>query len=98
MDIPHLCVGHCVTPKKGDTGTAKDGSALEQEIGRIMRPDPKNPNKKAVWYDYVDDKVGIFKQQYYTRRKVYKRLGISVPSKKKTERDIVDDFFKSQLF
>lgn len=98
LDIPHLCVGHCVTPKKGDTGNAKDGTALEQEIGRIMRPDPKNPNKKAVWYDYVDDKVGIFRQQYYTRRKVYKRLGISVPSKKKTERDIIDDFFKSQLF
>lgn len=98
LDIPHLSVGHCVTPKKGDTANEKSGAALEQEIGRIMRPDPKNPDKKAVWYDYVDDKVGIFKQQYYTRRKVYKRLGITVPSKKATERDTIDDFFKRQIF
>ena len=98
LDFPHLCVGHCVTPKKGDTGNAKSGAALEQEIGRIMRPDPQNPDKKAIWYDYVDDKVGIFKQQYYSRRKVYKRLGITVPVKGKSERDIIDDFFKSQIF
>lgn len=98
LDIPHLCVGHCVTPKKGDTGNEKSGAALEQEIGRIMRPDPKNPDKKAVWYDYVDDKVGIFKQQYYTRRKVYKRLGISVPKKQSAERDIIDSFLSGRVF
>lgn len=98
LDIPHLCVGHCVTPKKGDTGNEKDGTALEQEIGRIMRPDPKNPDKKAVWYDYVDDKVGIFKQQYYTRRKVYKRLGIAVPKKQSAERDIIDSFLSGRVF
>lgn len=98
LDIPHLSVGHSVTPKKGDTGNERNGAGLEQEIGRIMRPDPQNSDKKAFWYDYVDDKVGIFRQQYYTRRKVYKRLGIALPRKPKTERDVIDDFLNKQIF
>ncbi len=96
LDFPHLCVGHCVTPKKGDTADKKDGAALEQEIGRIMRVDPQNTDKKAVWYDYVDDRVGIFKQQYYTRRKTYKRIGITIPKKKSTECDIIDSFLSGR--
>lgn len=99
LDIPHLCVGHCVTPKKGDDANSKTGTALEQEIGRIMRPDPDNPDKVAVWYDYVDANVGVFKQQYYSRRRVYKRLGIPLPSKPKdTERDIIDSFLGNMKF
>lgn len=96
LDIPHLAVGHSVTPKKGDDHNSTTGAALEQEIGRIMRPDPGNPDKKAIWYDYVDANVGVFKQQYHSRRRVYKRLGITLPSKpKNTERDIIDDFLGS---
>lgn len=99
LDIPHLCVGHMVTPKKGDEGDSKTGAALEQEIGRIMRPDPQSPDKRAIWYDYVDANVGVFKQQYYSRRKVYKRLGIPLPSKpKNTERDIIDNFLGNLKF
>ena len=99
LDIPHLCVGHSVTPKRGDDANSKTGAALEQEIGRIMRPDPRNPEKSAVWYDYVDANVGVFKQQYYSRRNVYKRLGITLPSKPKdTERDIIDSFLGSMNF
>lgn len=99
LDIPHLCVGHSVTPKKGDDANSKTGAALEQEIGRIMRPDPQNPDKSAVWYDYVDANVGVFKQQYYSRRRVYKRLGIPLPSKPKdTERDIIDNFLGNIKF
>lgn len=99
LDIPHLCVGHSVTPKKGDDANSKTGAALEQEIGRIMRPDPQSPDKRAVWYDYVDINVGVFKQQYYSRRKVYKRLGIPLPSKPKdTERDIIDNFLGNLKF
>lgn len=99
LDFPHLCVGHCVTPKKGDDANSKTGAALEQEIGRIMRPDPDSPDKVAVWYDYVDANVGIFKQQYYSRRRVYKRLGIPLPSKPKdTERDIIDSFLGNMKF
>jgi len=94
LDIPHLAVGHMATPKRGDTGNSRNGAAVEQEIGRIMRPDPKNPNKRAIWYDYVDYEVGVFQSQYYSRRKVYKRLGLIVPKKpaRDVERDLIDSF------
>lgn len=95
LDIPGLCVGHTVTPKRGDTG-GDTGLNLEQEIGRIMRPDPNNPDKKAVWFDYVDASVGILKAQYYSRRKVYKRLGIKLPSKpKNADKDVIDGLLDS---
>lgn len=91
LDIPRLAVGHTVTPKRGDTGNSKTGLNLEQEIGRIMRPDPSNPDKKAIWYDYVDANVGVLKGQYYSRRKVYKRLGINLPSKPKDAgKDVIE--------
>jgi superfamily II DNA or RNA helicase len=99
LDIPHLAVGHSVTPKKGDVYGSKAGIGVEQEIGRIMRPDPRNPNKSAIWYDYVDANVGVFKAQYYSRRRVYKRLGITLPAKPKdTERDIIDNFLGNIKF
>src|SRR5690625_3911051 len=37
LDMPHLTTGHMIMPKRGDTGKNKDGGAVEQEIGRIMR-------------------------------------------------------------
>jgi superfamily II DNA or RNA helicase len=95
LDMPHLTVGHMAMPKRGDRKGDASGSAVEQEIGRIMRPDPKNPSKKAVWYDYIDYNVGVFKDQYYSRRKVYTRLGIKVPKKPRTERDEILDFLGS---
>lgn len=96
LDIPGLCVGHTVTPKRGDTGNSSTGLNLEQEIGRIMRTDPNNPDKKAVWYDYVDASVGILKGQYYSRRKVYKRLGIKLSSKPKNAgTDVIDSLLDS---
>jgi superfamily II DNA or RNA helicase len=97
LDMPHLNVGHMAMPKRGDTGNARDGAALEQEIGRIMRADPSNPNKRATWYDYVDYNVGIFKDQYYSRRKVYKRLGLKVPPKPRDEQDEIMSFMNSGL-
>lgn len=96
LDIPSLSVGHTVTPKRGDTGNSKTGLNLEQEIGRIMRPDPHNPDKRAVWFDYVDASVGVLKAQYYSRRKVYKRLGIKLPSKpKNADKDVIDGLLDS---
>lgn len=96
LDIPSLCVGHTVTPKRGDTGNSNTGLNLEQEIGRIMRPDSKNPDKKAVWYDYVDASVGVLKAQYYSRRKVYKRLGIKLPIKPKdVGKDVLEGLLDS---
>ncbi len=88
LDLPSLCVGHTVTPKRGDSDGNDTGLNLEQEIGRIMRPDPQRPDKKAIWFDYVDDSCGFFKSQYYSRRSVYKRLGI--PLKARPKRNVAD--------
>lgn len=99
LDLPHLNVEHMVTPKRGDAAGTRNGASVEQEIGRIMRPDPKNPNKKAVLYDYVDFEVGVFQDQYYSRRKVYTRLGLQLPRKKKNKAMEVEDFLaNTQLF
>lgn len=92
LDLPHLNIGHLVTPKKGDVGQRADGSSVEQYLGRIQRPDTKNPNKKPIWFDYVDNKVGVFYSQYLSRRKVYKRLELTVPKAPKTKIDEIDDF------
>lgn len=97
LDLPTLCVGHTVTPKRGDTG-GDTGLNLEQEIGRIMRPDPNYPDKKAVWYDYVDDSCGFFKSQYYSRRRVYKRLGIALKARpKRTVSQVIPSVYQDLL-
>ena len=100
LDFAHLTVGHMATPKKGDGQDRKDGSAVEQEIGRIMRPNPTDPDKKAAWYDYVDYEVGVLQAQYYSRRKVYTRLGLAAPKKPKreVERDLIDSFLSTNMF
>ncbi|WP_371374469.1 DEAD/DEAH box helicase [Sporomusa aerivorans] len=85
LDLPHLSIGHMAMPKRGDAVGSKNGAAVEQEIGRIMRPDPANPNKKAIWFDYVDYNVGVFKSQYSSRRSVYKRLDLKLPNKPRSE-------------
>jgi len=79
LDMPHLNIGHLTTPKRGDEYKRADGAALEQQIGRIMRPSGSG----KTWYDYVDDRNGILKAQYYTRRRTYKRLGLEIPKKPK---------------
>lgn len=85
LDFPHLTHGFKITPVKGDSYQRKDGAGLEQEIGRIQRSDPNNLGKKAYWYDFVDIEVGVLKAQYYSRRKVYERLGLSM-NKKEAEK------------
>lgn len=90
LDYPHLRVLHIVTPKRGDQGSRRDGAAVEQETGRLQRPDPKDPNKEAWLIDYVDYNVEVFKSQYYSRRNVYKRLGLTVPRKPATETEKLD--------
>lgn len=93
LDMPHLTVGHMAMPKRGDTSSStKNGAAVEQEIGRIMRRDPLNPDKKALWFDYVDYSVGVFESQYQTRRSVYRRLGITLPKKPRTQKEEAIDF------
>lgn len=97
LDMPHLSRGHLATPARGDARTSSNGASVEQAIGRIQRPDPNNPAKTAVWYDYVDFEVGIFQDQYYSRRTVYKRLGITLAKKKKSQRDRVTEFLKGDF-
>lgn len=97
LDLPNLSVGVLATPQRGDAGAA-NGIGVEQTIGRIQRPDPNNPDKKAVWIDIVDAKVGVLKSQYYSRRSVYKRLGLQVPNKPKTDRDDIEAFLKGMKF
>jgi superfamily II DNA or RNA helicase len=92
LDLPHLSIGHMAMPKRGDAVGSKNGAAVEQEIGRIMRPDPANPNKKAIWFDYVDYNVGVFKSQYSSRRSVYKRLDLKLPNKPRSEVENLDKF------
>ena len=99
LDLPHLNIGHMVTPKRGDAAGTRNGASVEQEIGRIMRPDPGNPDKKATWFDYVDFEVGVFQDQYYSRRKVYTRLDLHVPKKKRNKAQEIEDFLNTtELF
>lgn len=98
LDLPHLQIGHMAMPKRGDTKGSKNGASVEQEIGRIMRPDPSNPNKQAIWFDYVDYDVGVFKSQYHSRRSVYNRLQLKVPKKPKSEVDDLDKFLGSMTW
>ena len=81
LDLPNLIVGHKISPAKGDTKESASGGNIEQEIGRLQRPFKGKEN--AYWFDYVDDKCGVFKNQYYSRRKVYLRLGLITPTKPK---------------
>lgn len=98
LDMPHLTVGHLAMPKRGDASDSKNGASVEQEIGRIMRYDSSNPNKQAVWYDYVDYNVGVYQSQYQSRRSVYKRLGITLPKKPKSRRDEIEEFLSSMPY
>ncbi len=95
VDLPHLNHGHLATPKNGDKDGKSNGIPIEQGIGRIMRPDPLTPNKQACWWDYVDYNVGIFKSQYSSRRKVYERLGLTVPAKHRSKREETASFLNS---
>ncbi|WP_309296689.1 DEAD/DEAH box helicase family protein [Paenibacillus sp. L3-i20] len=92
LDIPNLYDGHLATPQRGDGRNSANGSGVEQAIGRIMRPDPNNPDKVATWYDYVDGSDGTFYDQYLSRRKVYARLGITLAKKPRTQKDNIKDF------
>lgn len=98
LDLPHLSVGHMAMPKRGDKKGTQNGASVEQEIGRIMRPDKTDPNKQAVWIDYVDYHVGILKSQYHSRRSVYKRLQLKVPGKPRSEIEELEKYLNLTNF
>ena len=54
----------------------KTPAAVQQSVGRVMRPMPGK--KDAIVYDFYDKAVGICKNQFYQRRKVYKGLGCTI--------------------
>ena len=81
LDIPNIAVVALISPSKGDSSGTKNGSSLEQRVGRAMRPYPGK--KEAYILDFIDYYSGIFKNQWYSRRRTYKRLGIEVPKKPK---------------
>lgn len=95
LDLPHLNYGHLVTPKRGDANGANNGISVEQAIGRLMRPDPRVENKTAVWFDYVDSRCSVLKSQYFSRRKVYDRLGLHVPRKPPGKKEETSSFLSS---
>lgn len=65
LDITHLDCLILATPKKAK-------GAVVQEVGRIMRA--CEGKRYAEVIDFVDDKMGIFKNQYWKRREAYKEL------------------------
>ena len=79
LDIPIITTVALISPCKGDESGTKNGSRLEQRVGRGMRP--ALGKSRAFILDFVDYNSGIFKSQWYTRRRTYTRLGIQVPDK-----------------
>lgn len=69
LDIPHLDRLFLATPKKS-------GTAIQQEVGRIMRP--CDGKQTAMVFDFWNTKSPILKTQFWARRKVYVKLGVKV--------------------
>lgn len=65
LDITHLDTLILATPKRAK-------GAVTQEVGRIMRSCEGKTEAKVI--DFIDDKMGIFKGQYYKRREAYKDM------------------------
>lgn len=51
---------------------------VEQKVGRVQRSFPGKVD--AVVFDFVDERIGVFKAQHWARRKVYKSLGLRIVS------------------
>ena len=65
LDITHLDTLILATPKRAKGATT-------QEVGRIMRSCEGKTEAKVI--DFLDDKLGIFKGQFYKRREAYKEM------------------------
>jgi len=69
FDVPRLNRGFLVLP-------FREKSRTEQAIGRIQRP--YIGKTEAIMYDYVDENIGILKNQFWNRALVYNTLGIKI--------------------
>lgn len=67
LDITHLNRLFLVTPKKA-------AGAVQQEVGRIMRPSPGK--ESCIAYDFWDNKTPMLKSQFWKRREIYKKIGM----------------------
>jgi superfamily II DNA or RNA helicase len=69
LDVPKLnriCLTH----------PGKHEGRLVQQVGRALR---KHPTKKdAIIFDFVDDKIGVLRNQWNQRRRAYKANKIDV--------------------
>jgi len=55
-------------------GGGRNEAEVEQKVGRIQRPFAGKED--AVVFDFVDEKIGVFQNQFWARRRVYRKLGI----------------------
>lgn len=56
----------------------RNAAEVEQKVGRVQRSCPGKAD--AVVFDFVDERIGVFKAQHQARRKVYKSLGLRIVS------------------
>jgi len=54
----------------------RNAGEVEQKVGRVQRACPGKAD--AVVFDFVDERIGLFKAQHWARRKVYKELGLRI--------------------
>lgn len=74
LDITHLNRLFLTTPKRA-------GAAVQQEVGRIMRP--CEGKSDAIVYDFWDNLNPILRSQFWKRREVYKKIGMTWEPKRK---------------
>jgi superfamily II DNA or RNA helicase len=78
LDIPNLNTLFMVTPRKD----------VEQSIGRILRK--IDPNNLPIIYDFVDQ-IPTFINQGFSRKKLYKKLKLSITIFTVIDNIIIDD-------
>lgn len=54
----------------------RNAGEVEQKVGRVQRSFPGKAD--AVVFDFVDERIGVFKAQHWARRKVYQSLGLRI--------------------
>ena len=69
FDVPRLNRGFIALP-------FREKARVEQAVGRIQRT--CEGKKDAILYDYVDENVGILKNQFINRANVYRWLGMKI--------------------
>jgi len=72
LDLPHLNRLFLTTPKRA-------AGAVQQEVGRVMRPCEGKMN--AIVFDFVDFDSPILRAQYWRRQDVYRQLGMDIKRK-----------------